>query len=174
MSTSQVLQDNLWKFGFSEAARNVLDHMTVHHDDQALVTMTQSSLAVKFNCSQSKISRAIAQLSKQNFAWKEKRGLYRLHPLLAAYESLAHMINHMHDPNTFVWPLNYPTGEIRPPRTSDARTDTGFDPDPDGGEDAPTPETRPTPPPGRLNGPAVPAHSPCLLPAAAACVSGKA
>ncbi len=81
MSTSQVLQDNLWKFGFSEAARNVLDHMTVHHDVEALVTMTQSSLAVKFNCSQSKISRAMAQLSKHNFAWKEQRGLYRLHPL---------------------------------------------------------------------------------------------
>ncbi|MFE7403766.1 hypothetical protein [Streptomyces sp. NPDC057557] len=45
MSTSQVLQDNLWKFRFSEMARNVLDHMTAHHDDQALVEMTQGNLA---------------------------------------------------------------------------------------------------------------------------------
>lgn len=80
-STSQVLQDNLWKFRFSEMARNVLDHMTVHHDEQALVEMTQDSLATKFGCSQSKISRSIGQLSKQNFAWKEQRGVYRLHPL---------------------------------------------------------------------------------------------
>lgn len=81
VSTSQVIQDNLWKFGFSETARNVLDHMTVHHDAQALVEMTQGSLAVKFGCSQSKISRSIGQLSKHNFAWKERRGVYRLHPL---------------------------------------------------------------------------------------------
>lgn len=81
VSTSQVLQDNLWKFRFSEMARNVLDHMTAHHDDQGLVEMTQGSLAIKFGCSQAKISRSIGQLSKHNFAWKERRGVYRLHPL---------------------------------------------------------------------------------------------
>ncbi|MFB8037736.1 hypothetical protein ACFC5Z_33390 [Streptomyces sp. NPDC056004] len=81
VSTSQVLQDNLWKFGFSEMARNVLDHMTAHHDDQALVEMTQRALAAKFSCSQTRISRSIGQLSKHHFAWKERRGVYRLHPL---------------------------------------------------------------------------------------------
>lgn len=83
LSMSQRIQDQLWKFGFTTMARNVLDHMTVHHDDQALVKMTQRSLAVKFGCSQSKISRSIGELSKQNFTWKENRGLYRLHPLYA-------------------------------------------------------------------------------------------
>ncbi|TSB25639.1 hypothetical protein [Streptomyces benahoarensis] len=81
MSTSQALQDNLWKFGFSETARNVLDHLTVHHDEDALTKMTQKTLASKFGCSQSKISRSIGQLTKHNFAWKERPGLYRLHPL---------------------------------------------------------------------------------------------
>ena len=80
-STSRVLQDNLWKFGFSEMARNVLDHMTAHHDEQALVEMTQGGMAAKFGCSQSKISRSIGQLSGHNFVWKERRGVYRLHPL---------------------------------------------------------------------------------------------
>jgi hypothetical protein len=83
LSVSQAIQDNLWKFRFSDTARNVLDHMTVHHDDQALVEMTQSALAAKFGCSQSKVSRAMGQLSKHHFTWKERRGLYRLHPLYA-------------------------------------------------------------------------------------------
>lgn len=81
LSASQRLQDELWKFNFSSMARNVLDHMTVHHDDQALVKMTQRGLADKFGCSQSKVSRSIGELSRENFAWKESRGLYRLHPL---------------------------------------------------------------------------------------------
>lgn len=83
LSMSKVIQDNLWKFNLSATSRNVLDHMAAHHDDQALVEVTQSSLAAKFGCSQSKVSRAIGQLSKHNFAWKERRGLYRLNPLYA-------------------------------------------------------------------------------------------
>lgn len=83
LSMSQRIQDQLWKFGFSAMARNVLDHMSVHHDDQALVKMTQRGLAEKFGCSQSKVSRSIGELSRQNFAWKESRGMYRLHPLYA-------------------------------------------------------------------------------------------
>ncbi|MFF3314620.1 hypothetical protein ACFYV5_03800 [Streptomyces sp. NPDC003035] len=51
---------------------------------------------------------------------------------------------HLKDPDTFVWPLNFPTGDIRPPRARDARTGTDFEPDPEGGEDAPAPEVRPT------------------------------
>ncbi|MEC3992021.1 hypothetical protein VSR01_00055 [Actinacidiphila sp. DG2A-62] len=83
LSMSQVIQANLWKFNLSATSRNVLDHMTVHHDDQALVEMTQASLAVKFGCSQSKVSRAVGELTRHNFAWKERRGQYRLHPLYA-------------------------------------------------------------------------------------------
>ncbi|WP_424893323.1 hypothetical protein [Streptomyces sp. XH2] len=83
LSASQVIQENLWKFKLSAVSRDVLDHMVTNHDDQALVQMTQSSLALKFGCSQSKVSRAIGQLSRHNFTWKERRGVYRLHPLYA-------------------------------------------------------------------------------------------
>ncbi|EST17886.1 hypothetical protein [Streptomyces roseochromogenus] len=83
LSLSWVIQENLWKFKLSAMSRDVLDHMTTNHDAQALVKMTQSSLATKFGCSQSKVSRAIGQLSRHNFAWKEQRGLYRLNPLYA-------------------------------------------------------------------------------------------
>ncbi|MFK0182177.1 hypothetical protein ACIQVR_40205 [Streptomyces xanthochromogenes] len=83
LSMAQVIEDNLWKFDLTTMSRNVLDHLKTHHDDEALVEMTQSSLAVKFNCSQSKVSRAIAQLSRHNFTWKERRGVYRVHPLYA-------------------------------------------------------------------------------------------
>ncbi|WP_030990094.1 replication/maintenance protein RepL [Streptomyces sp. NRRL WC-3744] len=83
LSMAQVIEDNLWKFDLSTMSRNVLDHLKTHHDDQALVVMTQSSLAVKFGCSQSKVSRAISQLSRHNFTWKERRGVYRVHPLYA-------------------------------------------------------------------------------------------
>lgn len=83
LSASQVLQANLWKFKLSAVSRDVLDHMVTNHDAEALVTMTQSSLAGKFGCSQSKVSRAIGQLSDHNFTWKERRGVYRLNPLYA-------------------------------------------------------------------------------------------
>ncbi|WP_449479799.1 hypothetical protein [Streptomyces avidinii] len=83
LSLSQTLQENLWKFGLSPTARNILDHMTTHHNDQALTEITQKDLAAKFGCSQSKISRAITQLTRHNFTWKETRGTYRLHPLYA-------------------------------------------------------------------------------------------
>ncbi|GAA1311789.1 hypothetical protein GCM10009647_035850 [Streptomyces sanglieri] len=40
-------------------------------------------LGEHFECSQTKVSKAIAQLTRHNFTWKEKRGLYRLNPLYA-------------------------------------------------------------------------------------------
>ncbi|MFJ1775030.1 hypothetical protein ACIOFQ_33100 [[Kitasatospora] papulosa] len=83
LSASQVIQANLWKFKLSGMSRDVLDHMVTNHDAEALVQMTQSKLAVQFGVSQSKVSRAIGQLSAHNFTWKERRGVYRLHPLYA-------------------------------------------------------------------------------------------
>ncbi|MEV6312589.1 helix-turn-helix domain-containing protein [Streptomyces sp. NPDC051840] len=81
LSMSQIIQDSLWSFELSTTARNVLDHMTVHHDDHGIVTATQSKLAEHFGCSQSKISRAMSQLTAHHFTWKERRGQYRLNPL---------------------------------------------------------------------------------------------
>ncbi|MGW7261776.1 hypothetical protein [Streptomyces sp. NPDC054834] len=83
LSLSQKIHANLWRFDLSPTARNVLDHMAVHQDDQAMVEVTQSQLATYFGCSQAKVSRAIGQLVHHHFTWKEKRGQYRLNPLYA-------------------------------------------------------------------------------------------
>ena len=53
------------------------------------------------------------------------------------------MTNHLEDPDTHVWPINFPTGDIRPPRARDARTGTDFDPDRDSSEDARPPRHAP-------------------------------
>jgi hypothetical protein len=82
-SVSDTLQANLWKFRLTTVARDVLDYMVTHHDKQALVETTQAKLGERFGCSQTKVSKAIGQLSSHNFTWKEKRGLYRLNPLYA-------------------------------------------------------------------------------------------
>ncbi len=82
-STSDVLQANLWKFRLTTVARDVLDYMVTHHDRQALVKTTQAKLGEHFCCSQTKVSKAIGELTRHNFTWKEKRGLYRLNPLYA-------------------------------------------------------------------------------------------
>lgn len=83
VNISQELQENLWRFKLTTTARDVLDHMTVTHDDQGIVSVTQTALAVHFECSQSKISRALRQLSQHHFAWKARRGQYRLNPTYA-------------------------------------------------------------------------------------------
>ncbi|MEU9594428.1 MULTISPECIES: replication/maintenance protein RepL [Streptomyces] len=83
LSMSQVIEDNLWKFDLSAMSRNVLDYLKTHHDKEGLVEMTQGGLAKKYGCSQSKISRAVSQLSHHNFTWRERRGVYRLNPLYA-------------------------------------------------------------------------------------------
>ncbi|MFD3533329.1 hypothetical protein [Streptomyces sp. NPDC058664] len=82
-SVSDTLQANLWKFRLTTVARDVLDYMVTHHDKQALVETTQAKLGEHFECSQTRVSKAIAQLTRHNFTWKEKRGLYRLNPLYA-------------------------------------------------------------------------------------------
>ncbi|MER6187728.1 hypothetical protein [Streptomyces sp. NPDC001652] len=94
---------------------------------------------------QSSVSRAIGQLrDKGIISERQRKGTLLIHPLLAGYESLAHMTNHLKAPDTHLWPINFPTGDIRPPRVRDVRAGTDFDPDPDGGEDAPAPEARPS------------------------------
>ncbi|MFD5110511.1 helix-turn-helix transcriptional regulator [Streptomyces cinereoruber] len=127
-------------------ARDVFDILQARQEPCGLVKIRQADLAKRLDISQAAVSRAIGQLKDKGLLdGRHRQGSVLIHPLFAAYESLSHMLNHLSDPDTFVWPLNFPTGEIRPPRASDARTDTGFDPnpDPDGGEDAPVPETRP-------------------------------
>ncbi|GAA2464107.1 helix-turn-helix transcriptional regulator [Streptomyces mauvecolor] len=128
----------------SPTARDVFDVLTARQEPGGLVRIRQQELAKRLGIAQGHVSRAIGQLrDKGLIEGRQRHGSVLIHPLLAGYESLAHMVNHLQDPATFVWPLNFPTGDIRPPRSGDPRTDTDFDPDPDGGEDAPAPEARP-------------------------------
>ncbi|MEV7617079.1 winged helix-turn-helix domain-containing protein [Streptomyces sp. NPDC089799] len=127
------------------SARDVLDILTARQEPGGLVRIQQKELAHRLGMSQAAISRAMGQLKDLGIIHpRTKQGQVLIHPLLAGYESLHHMVNHIEDPGTHLWPLNFPTGDIRPPRRSDARTGTDFDPDPDGGEDAPLPRARPT------------------------------
>ncbi|MGW8882025.1 replication/maintenance protein RepL [Streptomyces mirabilis] len=82
-SVSDAIQANLWKFRLTMVARDVLDYMVTHHDKKGLVTTTQAKLGEHFCCSQTKVSKAIGELSRHNFTWKEKRGVYQLNPLYA-------------------------------------------------------------------------------------------
>ncbi|MFB8037735.1 helix-turn-helix transcriptional regulator [Streptomyces sp. NPDC056004] len=129
----------------SPTARDVLDILTARQQAGGLVRIRQQDIANRLGISQAAVSRAIGQLKDKGILdGRHRQGTVLIHPLMAGYESLAHMINHLQDPATFVWPLNFPTGDMRPSRGRDARTGTGFDPDPDGGEDAPLPGTRPS------------------------------
>lgn len=82
-NVSQVLQENLWRFNLSSPARNLLDHMSVAHNEEGVVAAKQEALATYFGCSQSKISRALTELSQHHFTWKVKRGEYQLNPTYA-------------------------------------------------------------------------------------------
>lgn len=128
----------------SPTARDVFDVLTARQEPGGLVCIRQQDIAERLGLTQSVVSRAIGQLrDKGILSERQRKGEVLIHPLLAAYESLSHMVNHLKSPDTFVWPLNFPTGDIRPPRARDARAGTDFDPDPDGGEDVPAPEARP-------------------------------
>ncbi|SEG94788.1 Crp-like helix-turn-helix domain-containing protein [Actinacidiphila yanglinensis] len=129
----------------SPTARDVFDVLTARQEPGGLVRIRQQELAQRLDITQAAVSRAIGQLRDKGILGdRQRRGTVLIHPLLAGYESLTHMLNHLQDPATFLWPLNFPTGDIRPPRSSDPRTGTDFDPDPDGGEDAPAPDARPS------------------------------
>lgn len=129
-------------------ARDVFDILTARQYPGGAVRITQAELSGRLGISQAAVSRAIGELKDIGILeGRTKRGALRIHPLLAGYESEAHMINSISDPDTYLWPLRYESG-VRPPRRSDPRTGTMFDPDPDpdpdGGEDALLPEALPT------------------------------
>lgn len=128
----------------SPTARDVFDVLSARQAPGGVARIRQQDIAERLGLTQPAVSRAIGELrDKGIISERQRKGTVLIHPLLAGYESLTHMINHLKDPGTFVWPLNFPTGDIRPPRARDARAGTDFDPDPDGGEEAPAPEVRP-------------------------------
>ncbi|MEU8893681.1 helix-turn-helix domain-containing protein [Streptomyces sp. NPDC048442] len=125
-------------------ARDIFDVLTARQVPGGEVRVWQTDLAARLDTTQSAVSRAMSELRDTGLIEaRTRRGRVLIHPLFAGYESLAHMVHHIEDPSTFIWPLNFPSGDIRPPRRSDPRTGTGFDPDPDGGEPTPAPAVRP-------------------------------
>lgn len=83
INVSQQIQENLWRFGLGQMARDLLDHFAATHDETGLVKATQQSLGTYFGCHHSKVSRAIKVLDTHNFAWKYRQGQYQLNPTYA-------------------------------------------------------------------------------------------
>jgi hypothetical protein len=77
------IQTNLWRFGLSPMARDLLDHMATQHNVRGEVVATQKELATYFGCSQPKVSKALTQLDKLHFAWKVRRGVVQVNPTYA-------------------------------------------------------------------------------------------
>ncbi|MFJ2745448.1 hypothetical protein ACIO3O_37965 [Streptomyces sp. NPDC087440] len=83
LNASQELHGSLWRFHLSATARDILDHLSVAHDEDGITAVTQKQLAHYFRTSQPTISRALAELARHHFIWKARRGHYQLHPLYA-------------------------------------------------------------------------------------------
>ncbi|MEU2968983.1 replication/maintenance protein RepL [Streptomyces ardesiacus] len=83
ISLDHDIQTNLWRFGLSTMARDLLDHMATQHDEQGELHATQKELAAHFGCSQPKVSKALTQLDKMHFAWKVRRGVLQVNPTYA-------------------------------------------------------------------------------------------
>ncbi|MFJ6722386.1 helix-turn-helix domain-containing protein [Streptomyces sp. NPDC091259] len=129
-----------------KTARDVWDILQARQEPGGLVRITQKELAERLGITVPSVSRAISELKDRGLVnGRTQHGKVLIHPLFAGYESEAHLLNHIHDPDTHLWPLNFPDTTIDLPRGSDPRHGTGFDPDPDpdGGEDAPMPEPQP-------------------------------
>lgn len=56
LNLSQEIQLNLWRFQLTTVARDVLDHLSVTHDENGITVVTRSALARYFGCSQTKSS----------------------------------------------------------------------------------------------------------------------
>ncbi|MFF0746619.1 helix-turn-helix transcriptional regulator [Streptomyces sp. NPDC004111] len=128
----------------TSTARDVFDILTARQSPGGEVRIKQSELAERLGIPPSTVSRAMSELRDRGLIdARTRHGRVLIHPLFAGYESLAHMVHHIQDPDTFIWPLHFDSGDIRPPRRNDPRTGTSFDPnpgpDPDGGAPAPTP-----------------------------------
>ncbi|WP_319729835.1 hypothetical protein [Streptomyces sp. MB09-01] len=103
------------------AGTRVFDILTARQEPGDLLRIRQQDIAERHGLTQSVASLAIEQQRDKGVSERQRKGTVLIHPLLAGYESLAHMVNHLKDPETFVWPLNFPTGDIRPLRARDAR-----------------------------------------------------
>ncbi|MEU6756032.1 helix-turn-helix domain-containing protein [Streptomyces sp. NPDC046685] len=127
-----------------KTARDVWDILQARQQPGGLVAVKQKDLAERLDITVPSVSRAISELKDRGLVnGRTQHGKILIHPLFAAYESEAHMINHVQDPGTHIWPLTFPGTAVALPRGADPRHGTDFDPDPDGGEEAPMAEAAP-------------------------------
>ncbi|MCX5206079.1 helix-turn-helix domain-containing protein [Streptomyces sp. NBC_00237] len=130
--------------GLTSTARDIFDILQARQAPGGDVRIKQSDLAARLGIHQASVSRAMSELRDTGLIeGRTRHGRVLIHPLFAGYQSYAHMINHIEDPDTHIWPLRFASGDVRPPRRSDPRTGTEFDPDPNGGEPAPAVAARP-------------------------------
>ncbi|MGW2181231.1 helix-turn-helix domain-containing protein [Streptomyces sp. NPDC001732] len=128
-------------------ASDVFNVLQARQEPGGLVRIAQKDLAKRLGITVPSVSRAIGELKDRGLVHpRTVHGRVQIHPLFAAYESAAHMVNHLQDPDTHLWPLNFPGRAVPLPGGKDPRSGTRFDPDPDpdGGEDTPLPEAGPT------------------------------
>lgn len=106
--------------------------------------LRQRDIASRLGLTESTVSRALDELKERGLVHPQgsKKGVIVIHPLFAKYESAAHLANTLADPDTYVWPVRFPDRTLRR-RASDPRTGSGFDPDPDGGQEVPVAEAQP-------------------------------
>ncbi|MFI9155719.1 helix-turn-helix domain-containing protein [Streptomyces sp. NPDC053367] len=124
-----------------KTARDVFDILQARQEPGGLVRIAQKELAARLSITVPSVSRAIGELKDRGLVHpRTVHGRVQIHPLFAAYESMAHMVNTLKDETTHLWPLTFPGKTVPLPSGSDPRSGTGFDPDPDGGEPAPLPD----------------------------------
>ncbi|MEU9354963.1 helix-turn-helix domain-containing protein [Streptomyces griseoloalbus] len=147
MSTALVRNPDMFErlpdAGLGKTAREVFDILQARQEPAGLVRITQKQLAERLGITVPSVSRAIGELKDRGLVHpRTVHGKVQLHPLFAAYESMAHMVNHLKDESTHLWPLAFPGKMVPLPSGHDPREGTSFDPDPDDGEPAPLPEVK--------------------------------
>ncbi|MGW7261777.1 helix-turn-helix transcriptional regulator [Streptomyces sp. NPDC054834] len=83
----------------SRTARDVFDILTARQEPGGTVRIRQDEIAARLGVTQASVSRAMSRLKDKGIIeGRQRQGTILIHPLLAGYQSPAHMINHIHDP----------------------------------------------------------------------------
>ncbi|MFJ8469874.1 helix-turn-helix domain-containing protein [Streptomyces swartbergensis] len=70
----------------------MFDVLTARQEPGGLVRIRQQDIAERLALTQSVVSREIGQLQDKGIIERQRKGTVLIHPLLAGYESLTHMV----------------------------------------------------------------------------------